>query len=231
MRFLSVLAAGTLCAPAMARACDLALLLTVDVSGSIDAKEYRVQMDGLAAALRDGIVVEALIDQRASVSLMQWTGEGRQHVSVPWTEVTSAEQAEALAIAVEEMPRQWSQYSTAIGDALLASAELIETAPDCKRKVVDVSGDGISNEGPLVEYGRKRLAGQGVTVNAVVIETDDTDLTGYFWENVITGPGAFVVTAAGFEEYPLRIRQKLIREVAKQVAEGPEVERSLLDRM
>ena len=231
MRILSVLAAGILCAPAMARACDLALLLTVDVSGSIDAKEYRVQMDGLAAALRDGIVVEALIDQRASVSLMQWTGEGRQHVSMPWTEVASAEHAEVLAIAVEEMQRQWSQYSTAIGDALLASAELIETAPDCKRKVVDVSGDGISNEGPLVEYGRKRLAGQGVTVNAVVIETDDTDLTGYFWENVITGPGAFVVTAAGFEEYPLRIRQKLIREVAKQVAVGPEVERSLSDRM
>lgn len=218
MRLLSVLTSAFLTAPLAAGACDLALLLTVDVSGSIDAKEYRIQMDGLAAALRDGIVVEALLDQKASVALMQWTGEGRQQVSLPWTTIASSEQAEALAASVEDLPRQWNQYSTAIGDALLAAAELMETAPDCRRKVVDISGDGISNEGPLVAYGRKRLAQQGATINAVVIETDDTDLTAYFWENVITGPGAFVVTAAGFEEYPMRIRQKLIREVAKQLA-------------
>ncbi|MBO9475628.1 DUF1194 domain-containing protein [Shimia sp. R10_1] len=218
MRFLNVIAAGLLCFPASAKACELALLLTVDVSGSIDAEEYRVQMDGLAAALRDGIVVEALVAQEAAVALMQWTGEGRQHVSVPWSRITSAQDAEDLAVRVGQMRRQWSRYSTAIGDALLASAALMEAAPSCERKVVDVSGDGPSNEGPLVEYGRKRLAELGVTINAVVIETDASDLTAYFWENVITGPGAFVVTAQGFEDYPRRIRQKLIREVAKQVS-------------
>ena len=59
----------------------------------------------------------------------------------------------------------------------------------------------------------------GVTVNGLVIETEDDDLTGYYWENVITGPGAFVVTANGFEEYPKRIRQKLMREVAQQLSQ------------
>ena len=84
--------------------------------------------------------------------------------------------------------------------------------------VLDVSGDGPSNEGSPPDEGRKRLERIGVTVNGLVIETDEEDLTGYYWENVITGSGAFVVTAYGFEEYPKRIRQKLVREVAQQLS-------------
>lgn len=178
-------------------------------------------MDGLAAGLRDGVVVEALIKAEAAVALMQWTGARRQQVSVSWTRVRSAQEAEALAMAVEAMPRAWSKYSTAIGDALWRGADLMAQAPECRRQVIDVSGDGISNEGIEPEQGRERLAQMGVTVNALVIETDDADLTGYFWENVITGAGAFVVTANGFEDYPARIRQKLIREVAEQFAGQP----------
>ncbi|WP_243694281.1 DUF1194 domain-containing protein [Shimia isoporae] len=203
-----------------ASACDIALLLAVDVSGSVDAQEYRIQMDGLAAGLRDGVVVEALIKAEAAVALMQWTGERRQQVSVPWTRVRNTIEAEALAVAVEQMPRAWTKYSTAIGDALWRGADLIEQAPECRRKVIDVSGDGVSNEGIEPSEGRSRLDNLGVTVNALVIETDEADLTGYFWENVITGSGAFVVTANGFADYPARIRQKLIREVAEQFADN-----------
>ena len=221
MRMFVLICAAALWTSAV-RACELALLLTVDVSGSIDPREYRVQMDGLAAGLRDGIVVESLIRQNASVALMQWTGAGRQHMSVPWVSVRNAAQAERLAQQVEEMPRQWKKFSTAIGDALLASARALKDVPQCKRKVVDVSGDGESNEGADVAAGRAALDDMGATVNAVVIETSDADLTAYFWENVITGSGAFVVTAAGFEDYPKRIREKLIREVAKQLANLPE---------
>jgi Ca-activated chloride channel family protein len=227
MQLLSFLAAAALAIPSVAKACDLALLLAVDVSGSIDAKEYRMQMDGLAAGLRDGLVVEALVAQKAAVALIQWTGEGRQHLSVPWTTVRSGVDAIGFADLVENTPRQWSHYSTAIGDALLASAEVMEAGPDCKRKVLDISGDGVSNEGSPVKHGRIRLKEMGVTVNAVVIETDETDLTAYFWENVITGIGAFVVTAEGFEDYPERIRQKLIREVAKQLSDVPHMSQQI----
>ncbi|CUH54295.1 DUF1194 domain-containing protein [Shimia marina] len=205
--------------PCAGRACELALLLAVDVSGSIDAAEYRLQMDGLALALRDGIVVEALVEQRAAVALMQWTGAGRQFIGAPWTSITSSEQAEDFADQVTAMPRRWHQYSTAIGDALVAADHAFENGPECRRRVVDVSSDGISNEGTVIQEGRRALRARGVTVNALVIETDDSDLTGYFWENVITGSGAFVVTSNGFEEYSERIRQKLVREVAKQLAE------------
>ena len=204
--------------PAPARACDVALLLAVDVSGSIDPLEYKVQMEGLAAGLRDGVVVEALVRGQSAVALMQWTGEGRQELVLPWYHVRSPADAEALAQAVEAMPRVWDKYSTAVGEAMLMALQAFESAPTCLRKVVDVSGDGLSNEGVEPARAREAMAKADVTVNALVIETNEIDLTGYFWENVITGAGAFVVTANGFLDYPPRIRQKLIRELARQMS-------------
>ena len=92
-------------------------------------------------------------------------------------------------------------------------------APDCRRKVIDVSGDGASNEGIEPREVHRALRAAGVTVNAVVIETNEEDLTSYFWENVIMGEGAFVMTASGFEDYPDRIRRKLQRETVRQLSD------------
>ncbi|MEL7398863.1 MAG: DUF1194 domain-containing protein, partial [Pseudomonadota bacterium] len=94
-----------------------------------------------------------------------------------------------------------------------------DDAPVCARRVIDVSGDGVSNEGLEPRTTHALLAERGVTVNALVIEDATAgDLTGYFYENVITGPGAFVVTADGYADYPLRMRQKLLREVIQTVS-------------
>ena len=87
------------------QACDLALVLAVDVSGSVDAREYRVQMDGLAEALRDGIVVDALVDQQAMVSLIQWTGTSRQKRTVDWRQMVRASDVLALADAETDLLR------------------------------------------------------------------------------------------------------------------------------
>jgi Ca-activated chloride channel family protein len=200
-----------------ARACDLALLLAVDVSGSVDAQEYRVQIDGLALALRDGIVADALVQQRAKVSLVQWTGSTRQQQTVPWTVIRSHADVAALAEAIANDPRVWRNYSTAIGEALVVSRLAFAPVADCIRKVIDLSGDGASNEGIEPATQRAALNAENITVNALAIETDQTDLTGYFFENLITGPGAFVVTANGFADYPETIKRKLQRETSKQV--------------
>lgn len=200
-------------------ACDLALVLAVDVSGSVDPAEYRIQMDGLAEALRDGIVVEALMDAQAWVTLVQWTGSSRQEASIDWTQMTSFADIDAFANLVSQDPRIWRNYSTAIGEALAFSLEAFDRAPECRRKVIDVSGDGVSNEGVEPREIHKALRAAGVTVNAVVIETDEDDLTSYFWENVIMGEGAFVMTANGFEDYPTRIRRKLQRETVRQLSD------------
>jgi len=198
-------------------ACELALLLAVDVSGSVDAKEYRIQMDGLAHALRDGIVADALVEQRAQVSLVQWTGASRQQQTIPWTQMQTYADVIALADRVEGDERIWRNYSTAIGEALLVSREAFGPVADCLRKVIDVSGDGVSNEGIEPATQRPALNAADITVNAIAIETDQTDLTAYFFENLITGPGAFVETADGFEDYPAKIKRKLQRETTKQV--------------
>jgi len=200
------------------RACDLALLLAVDVSGSVDRDEYRIQMDGLAAALRDGIVAEALLDQQARLSLVQWTGASRQRQTIQWTPITSFADLDALATRIETDPRVWRNYSTAIGEALATSRAAFDAVPDCARKVIDVSGDGILNEGIEPASQRGALRAADITVNALAIETDETDLTAYFFENLIVGQGAFVMTADGFEDYPAQIRRKLLREVTKQVS-------------
>lgn len=211
--------------PTISPACDLALILAVDVSGSVDPDEYKIQRDGLARALADSVVAEALVRSRARVTIVQWTGASRQRVTVPWIAVEDFGAARALADAAAQDPRQWTQYSTAIGEVLAVSLDLFEEVPECRRRVIDISGDGVSNEGRPPEGFRTALSAAGVTVNAVVIETDDKDLRGYFWENVIHGDGAFVVTASGFEQYAARIREKLIREVADQVGTGPPLAR------
>ncbi|MEL7100731.1 MAG: DUF1194 domain-containing protein [Pseudomonadota bacterium] len=203
---------------APAQACQLALLLAVDVSGSVDREEYRTQMDGLAAALRDGLVSEALLEQNAMLALMQWTGSSRQRITIPWTPMTSFADTDAFADRVEADPRVWRNYSTAIGEALALGRTAFKDVAHCTRHVIDVSGDGVSNEGTEPAGQKAALRAAGITVNALAIETDQTDLTAYFFENLITGEGAFVVTANGFADYPEQIRRKLLREITRQVS-------------
>ncbi|MCA0871009.1 DUF1194 domain-containing protein [Seohaeicola saemankumensis] len=199
-------------------ACDLALVLAVDVSGSVDAGEYRIQMGGLAEALRDPVVSEALVRARARVLLMQWSGASRQQTTIDWTTVDSFAASDRLADRVEENPRVWRNFSTAVGEALQHGLAAFDTAGPCARRLIDVSGDGVSNEGIAPGEVHPALRAAGVTVNAIAIEASEPDLTAYFYENVITGEGAFVVTAQRFEDYPDRIRRKLLREVTQATA-------------
>lgn len=200
------------------KACEVALALTVDVSGSVDRQEYALQMNGLAAALRDPTVADALVDAEAAVMLVHWTGSSRQAVMMPWRRITDLNQLEGMAVEVETTKRNWRNFSTAIGEALEFSAAQFSEVRDCKRKVIDVSGDGYSNEGIEPIAIRARLDNEGFTVNALSIEGSADNLTDYFWDNVVTGQGSFVMTANSFDEYPERIRQKLIREVTKKLA-------------
>ena len=123
---------------------------------------------------------------------------------------------------VSEAPREYRHFSTAIGDALIVAADLLGVIGDrCKRKVIDVSGDGTSNEGSDVRRVRDSLVRGGVQINGLAIETTDETLTDYYRNNVIGGPGAFVLTAKTFDDYPRAIRRKLLREITKPVVEAP----------
>ncbi len=214
LRFLTLF----LCLTRPAWACDLALALAVDVSGSVDSSEYRIQMDGLAAGLRDPVVSEALVRGQAQVMLVQWTGASRQRVTIPWTKIDSFIALEKFADQVAQDPRVWRNFSTAIGEALEATLLRFDDVAECRRLLIDISGDGVSNEGVEPTQIHTLLKDRGVTVNAIAIEESEPDLTAYFFENVIFGEGAFVVSASGFADYPERIRKKLLREVTQQSA-------------
>lgn len=225
MRVLPSLFASFCLGAPPAAACDIALVLAVDVSGSVDAREFRIQMDGLAAALRDGAISEALVRKKAAVQVIQWTGRGRQQVSVPWTRIRDFDDTDQLADDIARDERVWRNFSTAIGEALLYARDSFDEVPECKRKVIDVSGDGRSNEGVEPRAVHAQMAQAGIIVNGLAIEETDQGLTAYYESDLITGPGAFAVRAAGFEDYPDRIKRKLLREVTKQVANGPNSER------
>ncbi|MCU9849112.1 DUF1194 domain-containing protein [Defluviimonas sp. WL0024] len=204
--------------PAQAGACELALLLAVDVSGSVDRREYAVQMRGLAEGLRDPVVTEALVRGQAVVALMQWTGASRQDLTIGWTKVGSVADLKALARRVETAPRIWTEFSTAIGEALSFATDVVIDAPACRRRVIDISGDGRSNEGAEPAEIRPDLEALAITVNALVIRGDDEGLPDYFAQNVMTGGNAFVVTAEDYDEYPERMRRKLRRETERQIS-------------
>lgn len=211
----------TLClglAATPALSCDLALVLAIDVSGSVDAEEYRIQTEGLAEALNDGIVSEALVVAEAQVLVIQWTGKGRQAVTIPWTKVSSFDALAGLALRVRDMPRKWRNFATAIGEAMELSLDSFNDVEPCRRRVIDVSGDGRSNEGVSPEETHAAMEAAGVTVNALVIEGSEPELTQYFRGRVITGPGAFALSANGYDDYPDRIRAKLRRETARPLS-------------
>lgn len=203
-----------------AAACDLALALAVDISGSVDRDEYAIQMDGLAMALRDETVAAALVRAKASLLVLQWTGEGRQTIVLDWRAVTDHFALAQIANDITAAPRRWRNYSTAIGEALLATAKTFSdpAVVNCRRRVIDVSGDGASNEGVAPENVRDLLEQSEILVNGLAIEGSEDGLTAYYREHVIHGPGSFVITANGFEDYPKQIKRKLLRETEERFA-------------
>jgi len=208
--------------PASAQACAVALVLAMDVSGSVNREEYALQMQGLADALGDPLVGEALVNAEALVSLVQWSGRTRQTVSIPWTSIESHADVSALRVRVAGVGRAYRNYATAIGEVLGYAADLLETTPHpCDRPVIDVSGDGVSNEGKRPADLHARLAQAGITVNGLAIRGSEPNIVGYYEARVLFGPGAFLEIADGYDDYPRAIRRKLVTELVQRLSGAP----------
>ena len=217
MRALPALIACLLASPAAA--CDTALVLAVDVSGSISMVEYHLQMDGLAEALLDPAIIEALVKGHDRLAVVQWSGDHFQQLSLPWQQFATAEEVTALAEALRVAKRPPDYTDTAIGNAIRFATPLFADVPDCARHVIDVSGDGAENDGMTLPQARAEALAAGIILNGLAIEIDDTSLklTEYYRLNVI-GPTGFVMTAKGLEDFPRAIRAKLLRELTKAVS-------------
>ena len=195
-----------------AAACDLALVLGIDVSHSIDNGEYAFQVAGTAEALSDPVIAEALVDQQALLTVVQWSGVGQQEVSIPWTRLATHGDVRALQQQMRTLRRPWEDSNTAVGEAIRFMANLLKDAP-CARKVIDFSGDGMNNAGQMPVEPRGRAMAAGVVINGLAIDRIGLSVTNYFRRHVIAGRGSFVVTAKGYRDYPRAIRQKLFREL------------------
>lgn len=223
---LVLLLTAMLAAPAHS-ACRQALALGLDVSGSVDMWEYRLQLDGLAAALLDPEVQEAfLLYPEAPVRLMvfEWSAQGHQRVVIGWQDVTGP----AALLAAAEVLRSTKSVpvnnpSTAIGAAMVFGAAELQQQAGCWRMTLDISGDGPSNIGRHPRLIEPHETGP-VIINGLVIGPDGPSnttknrhnvksLMGYYQSYVIRGPGAFVAAALDYEDFAEAMRRKLIREL------------------
>ena len=198
--------------------CRLALALAVDVSRSIDAQDYVIQTDGLAAALSDREVRSAIFGPEGEVALAiyYWSGKGYQDLVQPWVILDSPEALDAAIWEVRRTPRPEAPLATALGNALSYGLDLMADAPDCERRVIDVAGDGRNNDGISVARTYEREDFTGITVNGLAVGEHEADIVEYYHDELIRGPDAFVEVAPRQTDYPDAIRRKLLREL-----EGP----------
>ena len=223
------LLAGTVLAPGLARAetdpVDVLLVLAVDVSRSVDEDEARLQREGYRNAVADPAVVEAIrggMMGAIGLAYVEWAGAEYQRLVLPWTRIAGAGEAQAWSERLGEAPRASLSW-TSISGALDFSLKVLNDAPfEATRRVIDISGDGVNNSGGPVELARDRAVAEGITINGLPIVNDrptfgrmpPVPLDEYYRENVIGGPGAFVVVAEDFQSFGLAVKRKLIREIA-----------------
>jgi len=239
MRVAAVALAALMAAePAAATVCRLALALGLDVSGSVDAVEYDLQLTGLAQALLSPSVRNAFLAMpNATVDLYiyEWSGVRTQNMIVPWTTIRGAEDLAAVATRLTTPEARARQSETAIGQAMLFGAARLAEQAHCWRHTLDISADGTSNIGPRPRDVRLDPLLSGVTVNALVVGVPDGALSSgrpdsisalmtYFQAEVIHGADAFAEPALGYSAYREAIEKKLLKEltVAPVAEAGPE---------
>ncbi len=244
-RHIIQLGAAALAAPALLSArsahamepVDVELVLAVDVSRSVDPEEQEMQFKGYANAFRDPRLADGIARGAIgsiAVSFFTWSDWDVQELLVPWTQINGRAAAHRFADALDAAPRKTYLY-TSISGAIDYASKLFGQGYEGTRQVVDISGDGINNSGRPLATARSEALARGIVLNglAVVDRTPvppqlagiQKPLDEYYQEEVIGGPGSFLMVAEGFSAFENAVRRKIIREIAFN-ARGPKVERA-----
>jgi hypothetical protein len=213
---------------------DAAVVLAADVSRSINEDEFALERRGYAEAIESPTLLDAIsTGPHGAIELayLEWAGEGEQKIVVDWAVIRNAADAHAFAVALAGAPRSFVGR-TAIGSAINVSSALFSESqfvPD--RRVIDVSGDGTSNQGSQVTAARDAAVGAGVVINGLTILNRRAAATGgylalhtnppgglaqYYRDNVIGGPGAFVESIDDFKSFGDAMLRKLVNEIASR---------------
>jgi hypothetical protein len=215
---------------------DVELVLAVDVSRSVDREEQELQLRGYAAAFRDPRLIEGIAGGalgQIAVSLFTWSDWHIQELLVPWMKIDGPASAERVAAAIDAAPRRNWLY-TSISGAIDFASGLFGRGYEGTRRVVDISGDGINNSGRVLADARADALAKGIVLNGLAVLDRSPQpwsaglppLDDYYRNEVIGGPGAFLMVAEGFGAFETAVKRKIIREIAAFPPSGPMVERA-----
>jgi hypothetical protein len=209
---------------------DVELVLAVDVSYSMDPEEQELQREGYIAAITSSEFMQALrqgMHAKVAMTYFEWAGSHHTQVIVPWRVIDGPETADSFAADIARA--KYTRASrTSVSTALLFGASLFDgSGYRGVRRVIDVSGDGVNNNGPMVTVARDEVLAKGITINGLPImlkrpmntSMDIDNLDVYFEDCVIGGPGAFVIPIKAREQFKEAIRTKLVLEIASIVPE------------
>ena len=208
---------------------DLLLVLAADVSRSVTLAKFKLQREGMAAAITDTAVLAAIASgpqRRIAVCYVEWAGDGQAAVVIDWKLIDGEEAARNFACRMLDTPRAFAGR-TSISGGIDFSVLQIDASPyTAKRRVIDVSGDGDNNGWRPVTESRDAAVAKGIVINGLVILTPDSEsirpahtnppggLEKYFQDNVIGGPGSFTIVADGHKSFGRAIKTKLVAEIA-----------------
>ena len=208
---------------------DLLLVLSSDVSRSVDHPKFLLQREGYATAISDPHVIDAIRSgphQRIAVCFVEWSGFGAQKLVIDWTVIDGPGAARKFGDQLLELPRSFADRTSISGGIEFAMAQLERAPFEAARRTIDVSGDGTNNAGRDVKLARDEAVAKGIVVNGLVILSDRPvpwnaehtnppgGLERYYQDNVIGGPGAFVLVAENFNSFGRAIIKKMIAEIA-----------------
>jgi uncharacterized protein DUF1194 len=208
---------------------DLLLVLASDVSRSVDTRKFELQRQGYAAALSNPRVIDAIKSGphgRIAICFLEWSGATSQKLVIDWTIVSDLASARKIGDQLLELPRSFADR-TSIAAGLEFSLLQLSNAPfEAPRRTIDVSGDGTNNSGRDIASVRDEVLARGITINGLVILSDTPlpwnpehtnppgGLDGYYRNNVVGGPGAFVMVAENHDSFGQAIVKKMIAEIA-----------------
>lgn len=217
--------------PSAAESCRQALAIGLDVSASVDAGEYALQIGGLASALRAPAVRAAILAAPADpvwLAVYDWSGVGDQRLILPWAPIRSEADLAAVADRIAATTRVMQSPSTGVGAAMRFGAELLAGRAGCRTLTLNLTGDGENNSGPAPDAVALARTEVPVTVNVLVIgagrgtgedggQPSLLELSGWFARKVIRGPGAFIEPTLGYKDFARAMERKLLRELAVPV--------------
>jgi len=214
---------------------DVALVLAVDVSFSMDLDELALQRNGYIEAFRSKQLHEAIAKGaigKIAVTYFEWAGGNFQHIVKPWTIIETPQSAIAFAEELGEAQTRRGRRTSISGAIDLSMALFEQSNVTAMRRVIDISGDGANNDGRPVTAARDEAAAKGISINGLPVmlkqasyfDIDDLDI--YYRDCVVTGIGAFVIPIRERHQFVDATRTKLLREIAELPAGEARVQKA-----